>query len=345
MNHQTDTDRDDDDADVARAVRLAMRRPVVTEAQRAAAFDRVQAEWRSATGAVLPAGRSRWRAALAASLAAGVVAVALLVGRVSGTEGAEVALASVAQGAELTPAASRPWQFWGGSARGVRVGTTIHQNETLTTGQQGGALLRVGELLALRVAPQSALRFDAPDRVTLLRGQIYVDSGSHDGAGASLTVATGQGEVRHLGTRYLVRADAGAVDVAVRDGRVLLANADAGLRAEAVAGERLRLVAGGRAIERAPLSPDDAAYGWLASIPAPLDIEGKTLAEFVEWYESETGRRVELGAGGPVDAVRAVRLSGSVAGMTPDEALETVAAVADLSVSRGGGAVRIDVSP
>jgi transmembrane sensor len=348
MTRHEDLHGDHDEADIARAVRLAGRRPALTEQQRAAAFERVHAEWRAATApadvpadaptvvaAAAPA-RWRWRGALAAGLAAGVVAVALLTGRVTMQPGAEVALASVVQGVEVTPA--------GSSSRQLLAGATVHQSDTLRTGAQGGALLRVGPVLALRLAPESELRFDAADRVTLLRGQIYVDSGTHTGPGTPLTVATQHGEVRHLGTRYLVRAAADRLDVAVRDGRVQLASLAGDLRAEATAGERLQLAAGASAIERGALSADDAAYAWLARIPTPLDIEGKTLGEFVAWYEAETGRRVDLGSGDSVDAVRLIRLSGSVAGMSPDEALDTVAAVSDVAVDRAEGRVRIDIA-
>lgn len=345
MNQHDDAQARDDDADVARALQLAARRPVVSDERRAAAFARVHAEWRAATAVERPVARGRWRAALAAGLAAGVVAVALLSGRVADSPGAELALASVVQGAELVPATGRPWQLWGKDARTLAAGAAVHADETLRTGPHGVALLRLGSTLALRVAPQSELRFDAPDRVTLLRGQVYVDSGSQKGEGAPLTVATAQGEVRHLGTRYLVRADAATLDVAVRDGRVLLAAGERRLRAEAMGGERLRLVAGAGAIERATLAPDDPAYAWLARIPAPFAIEGRTLGDFVRWYEAETGRRVELGARTSIDALRGVRLSGSVAGMSPDEALDTVAAVTDLAVDRVDGRVRIDIAP
>lgn len=342
MTRHEDSHNDRDEADIARVVRLAGRRPALTEQRRAAAFERVQAEWRAATtnvsdsAAASPPVRGRWRAVLAAALAAGLVAVALLTGRFATQPGAEVALASVVQGVEVTPAGSR--------SQPLRAGTSVHQSDTLKTGVDGGALLRIGPALALRVAPESELRFDAPDRVTLLRGQIYVDSGAHSGPGTSLTVVTQHGEVRHLGTRYLVRAAADRLDVAVREGRVLLASLVGDLRAEATAGERLQLAAGASEIERGALSTDDAAYGWLARIPTPLDIEGKTLGEFVAWYEAETGRRVDVGSDGSVDAVRSIRLSGSVAGMTPDEALDTVAAVSDVTVDRAEGRVGIDIA-
>ncbi len=340
MTTRQDMPEHDDEADIARAVRLAGRRPALTDQHRAAAFERVHAEWRAATADVpataAAAPRGRWRGALAAGLAAGVVAVALLTGRVATPPGATVALASVVQGVDVTSA--------GSPSRQLQAGASVHQSDTLKTGAQGGALLRVGPVLALRLAPESELRFDATDRVTLLRGQVYVDSGTHTGPGTPLAVITQHGEVRHLGTRYLVRAAADRLDVAVRDGRVLLASLTGDLRAEATAGERLQLAAGARAIERGALSPDDAAYAWLSRIPTPLDIEGKTLGEFVAWYEAETGRRVELGSADSVGAVRSIRLSGSVAGMTPDEALDTVAAVSDVAVERAAGRVRIDIA-
>lgn len=345
MNHSSGTPGDGGDADIARAVRLASRLPAIPDDRRAAAYQRVRAEWQAATAPPATRRSTGWRAALAAGIAASLVAVALVVGRVDAPAGAEVAVAWVGQGVEVAPAARQPWQFWGNSARELRSGAVLHRDDVLQTGGQGAALLRVGPLLTLRLAPQSQLRLDAVDRVTLLRGQVYIDSGSPAGdAGQPLTVATAAGDVRHLGTRYLVRAGDNVVEVAVRDGRVLLAGRNATVRTQAGAGEGLRLVADASAVERYPLSPDDASYAWLAQIPTPLEIEGQTLGTFLDWYAAETGRPVAMGTGEPAERMRAVRLSGSIAGLTPDQALDTVAAVADLAIERRGDQVKVDIA-
>jgi ferric-dicitrate binding protein FerR (iron transport regulator) len=333
----------DDDAQLARVLRLARRVPEVPAERRAAAFERVHADWRAATNR--PA--RRWtplRTGLAASLAAVLVAGTLWAGRAAAPAGAEIAVAMTVSGPELAVGGARWIDRWRSPAQALQVGAKVRADDVLTTGPASAALLRVGPVLTLRVAPQSQLRFDGVDRVTLLRGQVYVDSNSALGVATALTVATPLGDVRHLGTRYLVRADADAIEVGVRDGRVRLSGRAPGVAAEAGAGERLRLATQVGSVERSALAGDDPAYAWLAAIPAPVDIEGQTLADFLAWYAAETGRDVVLGSGAQDEPLRDVRLSGSVAGLTPERALETVAAVTDLTVVRNPGGVQVGVA-
>jgi ferric-dicitrate binding protein FerR (iron transport regulator) len=330
----------DDEAQLARVLRRAARVPEIPAERRAAAFERVHAEWRTAT----ERSARRWtplRAGLAASVAATLVAVTLLSGRLAGPAGADVAVALAANGTELSVGRSGWLDRWRAPVGTLQSGAVLQTADVLTTGASSAALLRVGPVLTLRVAPESQLRFDSADRVTLLRGQLYVDSGARSGIATALTVATALGEVQHVGTRYLVRAGSGSLEVAVREGRVRLSGFEAATRAEAAAGQRLRLGAGGRSIERGALAADDSAYGWLAAIPTPIDIEGRTLGAFLDWYSAETGRAVVLGQGDAASTLRDVRLSGRVAGLSPDQALDTVAAVADLTISRDESGVRI----
>jgi ferric-dicitrate binding protein FerR (iron transport regulator) len=347
MNDPTDqSPQGETDAQLARVLRLAPRVPEVSAERRAAAFERVHEDWRAATSR--PA--RRWtplravpsRGALAAGLAAMLVATTLWVGRAAVPAGDEIAVAMTVSGAELAVGGAGWFDRWRSPAQALHAGTALHAADVLTTGPASVALLRVGPVLTLRVAPQSQLRFDGVDRVTLLRGQVYVDSHSGSGVATALTVATPLGDVQHVGTRYLVRAGAAAIEVGVREGRVRLSGVEPGVAAEAVAGERLRLAADADAIERSVLAGNDAAYAWLAEIPAPIDIEGQTLATFLQWYAAETGRTVVLGSGEQAAPLGSVRLSGSVAGLTPEQALETVAAVADLSVSVATGVVQVD---
>jgi ferric-dicitrate binding protein FerR (iron transport regulator) len=344
MNDPTDQGpQGDTDAQLARVLRLAPRVPEVPAERRAAAFERVHADWRAATRR--PA--RRWtpvRAALVASLAAVLVATTLWVGRAAAPAGDEIAVAMTVSGADLAVGGAGWLDRWRSPAQALGVGTAVHAADLLTTGPSSAALLRVGPVLTLRVAPQTQLRFDGVHRLTLLRGQVYVDSNAGSGVATAFIIATALGDVQHLGTRYLVRAGVDAIEVGVRDGRVRLSGREPGVSAEATAGQRLRLAERTGSVERSALAGDDPAYAWLAAIPAPVDIEGKTLAEFLEWYAAETGRGVVLGSGAEDEPLRAVLLSGNVAGLTPERALDAVAAVADLTVVRTPGGVRVGVA-
>lgn len=330
----------DDDPELARLLRRAPRPLPVPAERRAIAFETVRAEWRSATSR----STRRWtplRTGLAASAAALLVAT-LLLGRGWDAAGAEVAVAMTVSGAEVSAAGSGLLARWTAPPRGLQQGGALRAAELLTTGSTSAAMLRVGSTLTLRVAPQSQLRFDSADSVTLLRGELYVDSGARGGITAPLLVATAHGIVQHVGTRYLVRAGSSDVTVAVREGRVRLTGAAGRLRAEASAGEQLRIAADAERIERGALAADDAVYAWLSSIPAPIEVEGQTLSTFMAWYSAETGRDIQFTDGAAAAVLSNVQLRGSVAGLTPDQALDAVAAVADLAVSRSPAGIRIE---
>ncbi|MCU0757570.1 MAG: FecR family protein [Steroidobacteraceae bacterium] len=351
-----------DDADVARVLRLAAAAPRPSPERRAVAFERVHAEWRAALAAATPPDAARavdderptaavpragwsapWRGALAASVAAAALGVGLWATGLAGRPGA-VAVATRIAGPQATLQGSAPLDRLLGRGHGLAAGTVVRAGDSLVTGPGTAALLRAGPGLALRLAPDSRLRFDASDEVTLLRGQLYVEADGRAVTPAPLTVATVHGRVRHVGTRYLVRVRPATLDVAVREGRVQVSGVAASAPVEAGAGERLRLDGATGAIDREPVAAAGADWGWLGRIPTPVSIDGETLGRFLEWYAAESGRRVEFGAAATRADAEGIRLRGSVAGLTPDEALDSVAATADLSVERGPDRVTIDAA-
>lgn len=357
MSESTDDPRQpqaapgDDDTDVARALRLAAA-PRPSAERRAAAFERVHAEWRAAVAPPQqpvvappqPTRRPAWRITLAASVAAAAIAIALVAGGPA-ARSERVAVAKVVAGRQATLQGSGALDRWLGRERVLAANAVVQSGDSLSTGDATAALLQIGPTLTLRVAPQSQLRFDAPDEVTLLRGQIYVDADAGTGRGRPLTVVTAYGRVQHVGTRYLVRLLPAALEVAVREGRVQVLAAAADAPAEAGAGERLRLDGGSGVITRGSIAASAADWAWLAAIPAPVGIDGETLDSFLEWYAAESGRRVELGDDAAERArLGSIRLRGSVAGSSPDEALDSVAAIADLVVRRDAGRVTIDAA-
>jgi ferric-dicitrate binding protein FerR (iron transport regulator) len=350
----------DDDADVARVLRLAAA-PMPSPSRRAAAFERVHAEWRAAltdaasapAGGARPAGdpaeivpratrRAAWRNALAAGVAAAALGVVLWATGATARP-ATLAIAQAVSGPQATLLGSSPLDRLFGRGRGLAADAAIRAGDAVATGEGTAALLQVGPGLALRLAPGSRLRFDTAEQVTLLSGQVYVEADTGAGTPAPLTVATAYARVRHVGTRYLVRVLPATLDVAVREGRVQLSRA-ATAPVEAGAGERLRLDGATGTIARERVAPSGEAWGWLGRIPAPVSIDGATLGRFLEWYTAESGRRVEFGAAAMRERAAAIRLRGSVAGLTPDEALDSVAASADLRVERGADRVTIDAA-
>jgi len=171
--------------------------------------------------------------------------------------------------------------------------------------------------------------------VSLEAGTAYVDADPRYGA-QPLTVATPLGRVRHLGTQYSVSAAGSRLEVAVREGRVQLSGSPGRGLLQAQAGEALRVAASGE-VERFAVGPDDPRWAWLGVVPVPFELEGASLPAFLEWYSRESGHVVSFA--GPADQARAreVMLSGSISGLSPDEALQVVVASAGIAANRDGG--------
>lgn len=336
----------EEDADVARVVRLAARAPI-DAARREAAYRRVHADWRAAIASgATPASAQRrppWRVALVASVLGALTALGLIL-RGPPSPPQTVAVAVAVTGSRVALQGGGMVDRWFGRERALTAAATVSVGESLSTAADAAALMRIGAALTVRVAPGSELRFDASDRISLLRGQLYVDSGASDGPSAPLVVSTPYADVRHVGTRYLVRLGPAALEVAVRAGRVRVAAHAAVSSAEADAGEALRVASGSALIERGTVARSGADWAWLERIPAPIVIEGETLQRFLDWYAAETGYEVVLADASDRERLGAIRLRGNVAGLRPDEALDAVAASAGLTVHRMGERVSVDAA-
>lgn len=306
------------DEEISRALRPLKDAPRVPADRREAAYAQVREAW-AAQRAAPPRRRLPW--ALAASFLM-VLAVGL-------------GLWSTRETAPL-PVVARVTAVHGDSM--LKVGDALTAESRIVTGAATVAL-SLPSGLSVRLAPASESRFGSAELLRLERGRVYVDSGSA-AAGAAWVVATGLGDVRHLGTQYLVALEDQGLSVAVREGRIALQpSRTAEPPATAAAGERLRIARDGPGrIERMALAADDAQWDWIESVPAPLEVEGASLGEFVVWYRRETGQVVMLDG---IDA--GTRLHGSIAGMTPDEALDAIAAATDLDVRRVEGRIVVRV--
>jgi hypothetical protein len=68
---------------------------------------------------------------------------------------------------------------------------------------------------------------------------------------------------------------------------------------------------------------DGSEWEWVQRAAAPMAIEGATLTAFLDWAARETGRPWRFAPGVPPSA-GAMVLHGTIAGLTPEEALSVV---------------------
>jgi transmembrane sensor len=326
MNHEADTP--ENEAQVAAVIRRALPRdpdPAARERARAA----VEAEWRAAlaerrsAARAQPSSRPRRFAIAAGLVAAG--AAGIFGWLASQDAGPRPQVAQLERGAVTVDGLRLE------SGAGIEAGDTV-------AAAGSGALLRLGPALSVRLAAGTEATLAAASRIELRGGRLFVDA--LPGAGAELAVDTSQGEVSHLGTQYEVLERDGVVEVAVREGRIRLALAE-GATAEASAGESVT-VSRGQAPLRQAIADPQARFAWIASLPAPVVIDGRLLAEFLAWYARETGRSIAFADAKLERQAASTRLSGTVDGLAPEAALEVVAASTDLVVRRSPGVMLVE---
>lgn len=157
----------------------------------------------------------------------------------------------VAAGGGLLAAQTGAWD-------GVRA---LRADYRTATGERREVVLDDGSVLSLNTGTAVNVRFDASHRlIELLAGEILVTSGHGAGSAAPLLVATREGLVRALGTRFAVRQQDGVSTVEVFESAVEIRPRDS-------AGTPLLLAAGrGVAFSRhapdAPHAVDAYADAW-----------------------------------------------------------------------------------
>ena len=157
----------------------------------------------------------------------------------------------VAAGGGLLAAQTGAWD-------GVRA---LRADYRTATGERREVVLADGSVLSLNTRSAVNVRFDDKRRlIELLAGEILVSSGHGAGSAAPLVVATREGLVRALGTRFVVRQQDGVSTVEVLESAVEIRPRDS-------AGAPLLLAAGrGVAFSRhapdAPHTIDAYADAW-----------------------------------------------------------------------------------
>ena len=145
------------------------------------------------------------------------------------------------------------------------------------TGERREVVLDDGSVLSLNTGSAVNVRFDDNRRlIELLAGEILVSSGHGAGRAAPLVVATREGLVRALGTRFVVRQEDGVSTVEVLESAVEIRPRDS-------AGAPLLLAAGrGVAFSRhapdAPHAIDAYADAWSRG---QLIVDDVTLGDFL----------------------------------------------------------------
>ena len=287
---------------IAKLLRLAGPRPGVPAGARERVHAAVKQEWR---GSVTARRRRRW--AVPATLAATVVLAVMLGGRLGLVDREPVATVTLVAGAGVQP-------------HGLAAGDPLYPGDSIATGDTGVSLA-FGNGLSLRLAAHTMATVEARDEVMLTTGTVYADSGVRARADRKITVHTDIGSATDYGTQFAVGYDSGLMSVAVREGSVRIDARRADYTADA--GEMVTLRKGEEA-RYTKLPPHDSSWRWATALAPPFDIDRRPVIDFLRWVTRETGKELVFATDGARLAAMATRLNGSVAGLTPPEAIEAV---------------------
>jgi hypothetical protein len=282
----------------------------------------VLAEWEAVTGRRSMRKRGIYAAAAAAALATLVVylgdgsdpsAPAQLVARVEQVQG----IVTTTDGARLS------------AGSGVLPGTEVASGD----GQIG---LRLASGGSLRIGTGSRVVLASSDEAELVAGVLYFDSEGE--RSSEFAVTTELGRILDVGTQFLVRLDGEQLDVGVREGRVTLTRG--ATSGAAGVGERLVASQAAGDLRRDAIATFGDEWAWAERLAPPFEIDGRTLGEFLDWFEAQTGRTVVFADTAAERAARQAVLSGSIE-LPPLQKLSAVLALTDLEYSLDGERVVI----
>ncbi len=319
------------DLDLERVLKSAgLRETPPAEVERAVR-DHVRSDWRDVVAERSRRGRRRTARALAAGIAVAAIGVWAIAPRFSPTP-LTVASVSLAEGG------LRVTSGWLDGWHAVTAGQALLEGQVLEAGPGARGALALPGGISARIDRGSRLVVAAHDRLVLERGTIYVDSGA--APAAPLAVVTPTGTVRHVGTQYEVRLLDAAVQVSVRDGTIEW-RSKAGDVARSASGERLTIAGDGR-VERTNVPAYGAAWEWTLEAAPAIDIEGMPLSRFLAWAARETGREIAYSSPGVEREAAGIVVHGSIAGLTPPQALDAVLATTNLRARVAGGSLVVE---
>ena len=324
-----------DDSDIARVLRAAGERTSPSDEMTRAVYDAVRTEWLATVERQRHKRSQRVWIALAASVT--VAAVALFFARLFIHAPGEL-MAEVNRSIGLVQVRDDDSSDWltVANPKALRVGERIH------TSMDGRLTLALRDGVSLRLDHDTSITLAGVDRVDVTSGAVYVDSGVAGTSAAGLQVGTPAGIVRHLGTQYEARILSSGTRIRVREGRVDVMPANGPSRTLEV-GDQV-LVRNSGEEERSRIEPSNDEWDWASNAAPDFDMDGKPAQDFLAWATRETGLKLVYATTETAAEARRVVLSGSIAGLDPDEALAAVLPTTNFKGTEKDGQLVIEMT-
>ena len=290
-----------------------------------------EAEWRAEHAA--PAARRNWMPYAAAATVALFALTAALIFRPgipstpSGLPLAQLVRADAPGVMEL-----KSWWRESPVTAGAELRAGQHfdaRGDTLLTLRGGGNL---------RFARGSGFEVLASDAVRLESGEMYVDIPPGSREARSFVAVTAAGEFRHLGTQFALAVNDGSTRLRVREGRVQWQGT--GSESIVEAGTEV-MIDQNQGVTRRAVDSAGSHWSWAESMTPDIDIQGKPLAQVLDWVARETGRKLVIADEATRQKVATIRMSGNVRGLEPLNALKAVMESTSLRLDLPAGTIRV----
>jgi ferric-dicitrate binding protein FerR (iron transport regulator) len=214
---------------------------------------------------------------------------------------------------------------------------TLRAGRRIRTLSDGRAALRLGGGSSLRLAGETEVLLDAPGRIFVHRGTIYVDGGVRPGADR-IEVVTPAGTARELGTQFELQVAGARLRLRVREGSVSIDRGGRSLLG--AAGEQIVIDDLGSVL-RGAIDPASDAWAWAEAIAPVPDVDGRPATQLISWVARETGRRLRYETPAVEERAATVILHGSIQHLPPLAALEAMLATTDLEYVLDGDTMEI----
>ena len=265
-------------------LKTAAPRPVPSQEDAALARQAVRAEWESVTHR-----RKSRRRVLAIAMAATVLLGVFVVSNTLQTPAIEpVNVASIDK--------SFGSIYLLGESSELKESSDLRSvvaGQTIVTGSDAGMALAWGNGGSLRVDGNTRIEFTSADAITLRSGRIYFDSRTAALAGTDRAAAAGSfaihsehGVVTHVGTQFMAGVEPESLTVSVREGQVAIEGEFYSY--QAAPGEQVRL-AGRQRPSVLSVSRHGDYWDWVALTSPPVNVDGRSLHEFLTWACRELG--------------------------------------------------------
>ena len=203
----------------------------------------------------------------------------------------------------------------------------VRTGDTLVSGEQGYVEIQTAGGTRVLLASDTRLHWTRPGRLTLLRGELYIDTHGSNGKSAPLAIETAFGTVHHLGTQYRVSVAGDRLRVAVRSGEVVVETLSG--RGRASRAEMLTVDAYGT-IASSPAAPSGEGWNWIDKRTAAISINGRSVHAVLSDIAQQNGLQLSFADAAAEGVARRFKLHGPVLTLPAAEALDVILATTTL---------------